>query len=88
LNTFSFAIEKAKKNFSLYSPELPGCSVTGKTPEETEEKVYEAIEMHLREFIPCNRSALVARSKEAGSTIRNKKRKSGTSSDLLADLSI
>jgi predicted RNase H-like HicB family nuclease len=54
----------AGKNFSIHFPELPGCSVTGKTPEKTEEKVREAIEMHLWEFIPCNRSALVARSKE------------------------
>jgi predicted RNase H-like HicB family nuclease len=46
---YSLVIEKAGNNFSAYSPELPGCIATGKTVEETEENMREAIEMHLRQ---------------------------------------
>jgi predicted RNase H-like HicB family nuclease len=41
-------IEKADHNYSAYSPDLPGCIATGKTREETEQNMHEAIEMHVR----------------------------------------
>jgi len=44
---FLIIIEKANENYSAYSPDLPGCIATGKTPEETEQNMYIAIEMHL-----------------------------------------
>jgi hypothetical protein len=47
------------------------------TPEETEERIHEAIEMDIREFIPRKCSALVARLKEAKENIRNKKENPG-----------
>lgn len=49
MNTHRFlvVIEDAGKNFSAYSPDLPGCVATGKTREETEKNMYEAIQMHL-----------------------------------------
>jgi predicted RNase H-like HicB family nuclease len=34
-------------HISAYSPDLLGCIATGKTPEETEQNMYIAIEMHL-----------------------------------------
>lgn len=40
-------IEKAGRNYSAYSPDLPGCIATGKTPEETARNMREAIELHL-----------------------------------------
>ena len=40
-------IEKAANNYSAYSPDLPGCIATGKTPEETEKNMVEAIQMHI-----------------------------------------
>jgi hypothetical protein len=55
-------IEKAGKNFSAYSPDLSGCVATGKTREETEERMHEAIEVHLRERISCKRSDIAVRS--------------------------
>jgi hypothetical protein len=79
-------IEKAGKNFSAYSPELPGCVATGKTVEETEEYMCEAIEMHLWECVSRKRSDIVVRSHEARGNILNKHNKSGTSADLLDDL--
>jgi predicted RNase H-like HicB family nuclease len=49
MNTHRFliVIEKAGGNFSAYSPDLPGCVATGATREETEQNMYEAIQMHL-----------------------------------------
>jgi predicted RNase H-like HicB family nuclease len=41
-------IEKAKNNYSAYSPDLPGCVATGATREEAERNMHEAIEMHVR----------------------------------------
>jgi predicted RNase H-like HicB family nuclease len=41
-------IEKADKNYSAYSPDLPGCIATGSTREDAEKNMHEAIEMHVR----------------------------------------
>lgn len=43
--------EKAGKNYSAYSPDLPGCIATGATREETEERMHEAIELHVKGLI-------------------------------------
>ena len=48
MHRFLVIIEKADGNYSAYSPDLPGCVATGKTREETEKNMYEAIEMHIR----------------------------------------
>ena len=48
---FLIVIEKANDNFSAYCPDLPGCVATGKTRKETEENMYEALEMHVRGLI-------------------------------------
>ncbi len=45
---FLIVIEKAERNYSAYSPDLPGCVATGATREETERNMYEAIELHVR----------------------------------------
>jgi len=41
-------IEKADKNYSAYSPDLPGCVATGKTRETAEKNMKKAIELHIR----------------------------------------
>jgi predicted RNase H-like HicB family nuclease len=41
-------IERAPRNFSAYSPDLPGCVATGRTRKETESRMKEAIELHLQ----------------------------------------
>ena len=48
MRRFLVVIEKAKNNYSAYSPDLPGCVATGATREEAERNMYEAIEMHVR----------------------------------------
>jgi predicted RNase H-like HicB family nuclease len=48
---FLIIIEKANGNYSAYSPDLPGCIATGKTREETERNMHEAVEMHVQGMI-------------------------------------
>jgi len=40
-------IAKAKKNYSAYVPDLPGCIATGATKKEVQKNMTEAIEFHL-----------------------------------------
>jgi predicted RNase H-like HicB family nuclease len=44
---YAIVIEKADGNYSAYVPDLPGCVATGKTTEEVESQIREAIEFHL-----------------------------------------
>ncbi|MGV8074351.1 MAG: type II toxin-antitoxin system HicB family antitoxin [Syntrophobacteraceae bacterium] len=44
---YSAVIEKGKKNYSAYLPDVPGCIATGRTPEITLRHLAEALEMHL-----------------------------------------
>lgn len=39
--------EKAGSNYSAYVPDLPGCITTGKTLEDTERNIEEAIALYL-----------------------------------------
>jgi len=48
MHRFLIVIEKAKGNYSAYVPDLPGCIAAGKTREEAEKNIYEAIEMHIK----------------------------------------
>ena len=40
-------VEKAEANYSAYVPDLPGCVATGRTPGEAQERIREAIAMHM-----------------------------------------
>jgi predicted RNase H-like HicB family nuclease len=40
-------IERRANNLSAYVPDLPGCVTTGKTVEEIERNIGEAISLHL-----------------------------------------
>ncbi len=44
---YAIVIERAAANFSAYVPDLPGCVATGRTVEETEREIREAIAFHL-----------------------------------------
>ena len=48
MHRFLVVIEKADGNYSAYSPDLPGCVATGATREETEQNMYQAIEMQVK----------------------------------------
>jgi predicted RNase H-like HicB family nuclease len=45
--SYLVVIEKAKRNYSAYVPDLPGCVATGKTPAQAREAIRSAIAMHL-----------------------------------------
>jgi predicted RNase H-like HicB family nuclease len=45
---YAIVVEKAKSNFAAYAPDLPGCVATGKTVRETENRLREAIELHVQ----------------------------------------
>jgi predicted RNase H-like HicB family nuclease len=45
---YAIVIERAENNFAAYVPDLPGCIATGKTVEETEQQIRDAIEFHIR----------------------------------------
>jgi len=44
---YAVVIESGPNNLSAYVPDLPGCITTGKTVEEIEQNIREAIELHL-----------------------------------------
>ncbi len=44
---YLIVIEKADGNYSVYVPDLPGCVATGRTREEVEREIHEAIRFHL-----------------------------------------
>ena len=48
---FLVVIEKANGNYSAFAPDLPGCVATGETPQEAEEAMYGAIEMHVKGLV-------------------------------------
>ncbi len=59
---FLVIIEKAGRNYSAYSPDLPGCIATGRNRAAAERNMHAAIEMHLtglkedNEPVPASRS--------------------------------
>jgi len=48
MTEYAVVFERGPRNWSAYVPDLPGCIATGKTRDETEQRLREAIEMHLR----------------------------------------
>lgn len=44
---YAVIYERTKTGYSAYVPDLPGCVATGRTLQQTERRMREAIEMHL-----------------------------------------
>jgi predicted RNase H-like HicB family nuclease len=51
MKKYAVVIEKGPANYSGYVPDLPGCIATGKTLEEIESNMREAIEFHIEGMI-------------------------------------
>jgi len=47
MRTYAVLYERGERNWSAYVPDLPGCVATGKTREEAERRIREAIEFHI-----------------------------------------
>jgi predicted RNase H-like HicB family nuclease len=44
---YAVIIEKGENSFGAYVPDLPGCVAVGDTPEEAEQLIREAIQLHI-----------------------------------------
>jgi predicted RNase H-like HicB family nuclease len=51
---YPIIIEKTARNYSAFSPDLPGCVATGRTLEQTIKNMERAIRLHLQD---CERTA-------------------------------
>lgn len=40
-------VEKGKRNYSAYIPDLPGCVAAGRTKDEVEKNIRSAVKMHV-----------------------------------------
>jgi predicted RNase H-like HicB family nuclease len=47
MKKYLIIVEETETGYSAYSPDVPGCGSTGKTKEEVERNIQEAIEFHL-----------------------------------------
>ena len=47
MRKYAIVIEKGENNLSAYVPDLPGCITTGRTTDEIERNIREAIALHL-----------------------------------------
>lgn len=48
MRRFLVVIEQAGKNYSAFSPDLPGCVATGSSRDEAEQNIREALQLRLR----------------------------------------
>lgn len=47
MKRYLILIESTDTGYSAYSPDLPGCVAIGRTPEEVNQNMQDAIEFHL-----------------------------------------
>ena len=47
MSRYLIIIEESATGYSAYSPDVPGCVATGRTREEVQREMHEAIEFHL-----------------------------------------
>ena len=54
MKRFLVVIERAGKNYSAYSPDLPGCVATGATRNAVERNMHEAVTLHVEGLLEDN----------------------------------
>ncbi len=47
MKKYLIIVEETETGYSAFSPDVPGCGSTGKTKEEVERNIQEAIQFHL-----------------------------------------
>jgi predicted RNase H-like HicB family nuclease len=47
MKKYAIVVERAERNYAAYVPDLPGCVATGATVEEVEQRLREAIAVHI-----------------------------------------
>ena len=48
---YAIVIEKAPRNYSAYLPDVPGCVATGRTVQQTINRLREALAMHFQDMV-------------------------------------
>jgi len=48
---YAVVIEKSPRNYSAYLPDVPGCVASGKTVQQTIDRLREALAMHFRDMV-------------------------------------
>lgn len=48
---FTVIVEKGKTNYGAYAPDVPGCGAVGRTAEEAERNIVEALEFHFEGMV-------------------------------------
>lgn len=51
MTEYTVIYERGERNWSAYVPDLPGCIATGRTRQDIENKVREAIDFHIEGLI-------------------------------------
>jgi predicted RNase H-like HicB family nuclease len=51
MHKYLVIFEKARDNYSAYSPDIPGCIATGRTRKEAEKNIKEAINFHIEGMV-------------------------------------
>jgi predicted RNase H-like HicB family nuclease len=51
MKRYAVVIEKAKRNYAAYVPDLPGCVSTGRTRAVVERRIREAIAFHIEGMV-------------------------------------
>jgi len=47
MSKYLVIVEETETGYSAFSPDLPGCIATGKTREEVEQTMLDAVQIHL-----------------------------------------
>lgn len=47
MKRYAIVVERAKRNYAAYAPDLPGCGATGETVEEAVNLLREAMALHV-----------------------------------------
>ncbi len=63
-NRYLIVLEKGNRNYSAFSPDIPGCVATGRTIEETIDSMRSALEFHIEGMIESGESLPKPRSLE------------------------
>ena len=51
MHKYLVIFEKSNDNYSAYSPDIPGCIATGKTRNEVEKNIKQAISFHIEGLV-------------------------------------
>lgn len=54
MRRFLVVVERTKRNYSAYVPDLPGCIATGTTQAEVKRNIRDAIELHVKGLLEEN----------------------------------